>query len=67
LWQADLVGNVISNRALAEFVRSLSFQSNYSYSFAIGIVRLDHTVFFLGVTGVLLLATAQIVQSRRWR
>ncbi|PJF35813.1 MAG: hypothetical protein CUN49_08655 [Candidatus Thermofonsia Clade 1 bacterium] len=67
LWQADLVGNVLNNRALAEFVRSLSFQSNYSYSFAIGIVRLDHTVFFLGVTGILLLATAQIVQSRRWR
>ncbi len=67
LWQADLVGNVISNRSLAEFVRGISFQSNYSYSFAIGIVRLDHTVFFLGVAGVLLLATAQIVQSRRWR
>ncbi|MFQ3535780.1 MAG: ABC transporter permease [Aggregatilineales bacterium] len=67
LWQADLVGNVLNNRQLAEFVRSLSFQSNYSYSFAIGIVRFDHTVFFLGVTGTLLLATAQIVQSRRWR
>jgi ABC-2 type transport system permease protein len=67
LWQADLVGNVINNHALAELVRSLSFQSNYSYSFAIGIVRLDHTVFFLGVMSALLLTTTQIVQSRRWR
>ncbi|MCS6869989.1 MAG: ABC transporter permease [Anaerolineae bacterium] len=67
LWQADLVGNVLNNRPLAEFIRSLSFQSNYSYSFAIGIVRFDHTVFFLGVMGTLLLATTQVVQSRRWR
>ncbi|GAB4547336.1 MAG: ABC transporter permease [Anaerolineae bacterium] len=67
LWQASQVGDVISNRAIAVFVRGLSFQANFSDSFAIGIARLDHMVFFIGVIAVVLLATTQIVESRRWR
>lgn len=39
LWQASQVGDVISNRAIAVFVRGLSFQANFSDSFAIGIAR----------------------------
>lgn len=67
LWQASQVGDVISNRAIAVFIRGLSFQANFSDSFAIGIARLDHMVFFVGVIAVMLLATTQIVESRRWR
>lgn len=67
LWQADLVGEMITNRGLAQFVRSFSFQSNFAYSFAIGLVRLDHVIFFAGVIAVLVFLTTQIVESRRWR
>jgi ABC-2 type transport system permease protein len=67
LWQADLVGQVISNRALAEFVRLFSFQTHYFYSFALGLVRLDDIVFFVGVITVCLFVTTQIIESRRWR
>src|SRR5262249_54120091 len=49
LWLADLVGQVVNNRGVAEVVRSLSFQSHYSYSFAYGLVRLNDLVFFVGV------------------
>ncbi|MBE2195545.1 MAG: ABC transporter permease subunit [Anaerolinea sp.] len=67
LWQADVVGTVLSNRGLAEFIRGFSFQSNYIYSFALGLVRLDHVVFFVGVIASMNFITVQIVESRRWR
>ncbi|MBX3061708.1 MAG: ABC transporter permease [Anaerolineae bacterium] len=67
LWQADQAGLVFSNRALASLVRSFSFQTNYLYSFAIGLVRLENVVFFVGVIAVSLFITTQIVESRRWR
>ncbi|MCC7209475.1 MAG: ABC transporter permease subunit [Anaerolineae bacterium] len=67
LWQADLVGDVIANRRLAEFVRAFSFQSNFSYTFAVGLVRLDNVVFFAGVMAVMIFFTAQVIESRRWR
>lgn len=67
LWSADQVGLVISNRELATLVRSFSFQTNYVYSFSVGIVRLDSVVFFVGVMSVALFITTQIIESRRWR
>jgi ABC-2 type transport system permease protein len=67
LWLTDLVGRVINNLPVAEFIRTFSFQSHYLYSFAVGLVRLNDLVFFIGViTGVLFLTT-RIVESRRWR
>lgn len=66
-WSADQVGLVLDNRALASFVRSFSFQTNYVYSFSVGIVRLDSVVFFVAVIAVALFFTTQIVESRRWR
>jgi ABC-2 type transport system permease protein len=67
LWQADLIGDVIANRSLAEFIRAFSFQSNFSYSFALGLVRLDSVVFFVGMITAAIFITTQIVESRRWR
>ncbi len=66
-WQADLIGNVLSNRDLAQFIRSFSFQSNFSYTFLIGFIRLDSIVFFVGVIAVMIFVTAQTLESRRWR
>ncbi|HRE46485.1 MAG TPA: ABC transporter permease [Aggregatilineales bacterium] len=67
LWQADSVGEVVNNSAFAEAIRALSFQTNFIYSFGLGLVRLDHTVFFLAVMGVMIFLTIQLVESRRWR
>jgi ABC-2 type transport system permease protein len=67
LWQADQVGGVLTNRPLAEFIRLFSFQSNFSYSFAIGFVRLENIVFFLGIIALMVFITIQILESRRWR
>lgn len=67
LWLADIVGTVINNRGLAEVIRRFSFQTNYNYSFAYGLIRLDSIVFFLGVIAVCLYLTTLIVESRRWR
>jgi ABC-2 type transport system permease protein len=67
LWLADLVGRVINNLAVAEVVRSLSFQNHFMYSFTKGLVRLNDVVFFVGVIVALLFITTRIVESRRWR
>jgi ABC-2 type transport system permease protein len=67
LWSADQVGSVIFNRQMASLVRSFSFQTNYVYSFSVGIVQLDSVVFFVSVIGVALFITTQIIESRRWR
>lgn len=67
LWQADLVGTAINNRDVAVFVRTFSLQTHYMYSFAIGLIRLDDIVFFIGVITVATFVTVQIVVSRRWR
>lgn len=67
LWQADAVGDVIANRSLAELIRAFSFQSNFSYTFALGLVRLDGIVFFVGVMAIMVFVTTQVIESRRWR
>jgi ABC-2 type transport system permease protein len=66
-WLADTVGSVINNRELATVVRTFSFQTNFRYTFALGIVRLDNIIFFVGVIIVCLYITTQIIESRRWR
>lgn len=67
LWLADQVGAIVNNRSLAVLARTFSFQSHYIYSFALGLVRLDDIVFFVGVIAALLFTTTRIVESRRWR
>jgi len=67
LWLSDLVGRVISNFNVAQVVRSFSFQSHYLYSFAIGLVRLNDIVFFLGVIVSVLFVTARVIEYRRLR
>jgi ABC-2 type transport system permease protein len=67
LWLADLVGKLIDNRPFAEFVRTFSFQSHYLYSFAVGLVRLNDLVFFVGAITIMLFVTTRLVESRRWR
>lgn len=66
-WLADTVGSVINSRELATVVRAFSFQTNFRYTFALGIVRLDNIIFFVGVIIVCLYITTQIIESRRWR
>src|SRR5450432_1509063 len=62
LWLTDLVGRVVNNIALAEFIRNFSFQSHYAYSFANGLVRLPDLVFFIGVIFGVLFITTQLVE-----
>jgi ABC-2 type transport system permease protein len=67
LWLANLVGNVLNNIAVAQVIRTFSFQSHYADSFAIGLIRLNDLVFFIGVMTIALFVTTRIVESRRWR
>ncbi len=67
LWLADQSGSLVANRNVAQLIRTFSFQSHFVYSFAVGVVRLDDMVFFVGVIAVMLFVTTRLIESRRWR
>lgn len=67
LWLGDFAGQVIQNRATAQFVRELSLQAHYSTSFLIGVLRFEDVVFFAGMIIATLFITTRLIESRRWR
>lgn len=67
LWLADLAGQVISNIDAARVVRALSLQGHYSTSFAVGLVRMEDMVFFLGIILIMIYLATRAVEANRWR
>jgi ABC-2 type transport system permease protein len=70
LWLGDLAGllpaSIISTE-VARALRVISLQSHYSTSFVIGVIRFEDVVFYCGIMAVMLFATIQVLESRRWR
>lgn len=70
LWLGDLAGllptSIISTE-LARALRVISLQAHYSTSFIIGVIRMEDVAFYLGIMAIMLYATIQILESRRWR
>ncbi|MBZ0306809.1 MAG: ABC transporter permease [Anaerolineae bacterium] len=70
LWLGDLAGLLPSSTISTELARALrviSLQAHYSTSFVIGVIRLEDVAFYMGIMAVMLYATIQILESRRWR
>lgn len=69
LWLGDLAGllpaSVISTDA-AQALRVISLQAHYSTSFVIGVIRFEDVIFYIGLMAVMLFATIQVLESRRW-
>lgn len=69
LWLGDLAGLLpasIVSTDVARALREISLQAHYSASFVIGVIRAEDVVFYCGVMAVMLFATVQILESRRW-
>ncbi len=70
LWLGDLAGllpaSIISTE-LARALRVISLQAHYSTSFMIGVIRMEDVAFYIAIVAVMLYATIQILESRRWR
>ncbi len=70
LWLGDLAGllpaSVVSTN-VARMLRTISLQSHYSASFVIGVIRFEDVVFYCGIMAVMLFATVQVLETRRWR
>jgi len=72
-WLADSAGALFNsiglhvNVDLVRFIRALSLRSHHATSFMVGVIRLEDTVFYVGLIAVMLFITAQLVASRRWR
>lgn len=67
LWLADLAGQVISNIELATLVRQLTLPGHFTTSFAVGLLRGEDVVYYVGIITMMLFITIRIVESRRWR
>ncbi len=61
----NLVGEVVPNVELANVLRALSFQGHFSTTFAIGVVRLEDIVYFVGVIVVALFISTRAVEAQR--
>lgn len=69
LWLGDLAGLLpesLVSTELALALREISLQAHYSTSFVQGVIRAEDVVFYCGVMAVMLFATVQVLESRRW-
>lgn len=66
LWIGDLAGEIVASIDLARLIRNLTLQGHYSTSFAVGIIRLEDVIYFLGMMIIMLFLTVQFVEARRW-
>jgi ABC-2 type transport system permease protein len=65
LYLGNTVGEVVPNISLANLLRELSFQGHFSTSFAIGVIRLEDVVYFVGVTVVALFISTRAIEAQR--
>lgn len=67
LWLTELIGQVITGIETAEVVRNLSLPGHFIGSFALGFIRGEDVVYFVGVITIMLFATIRVVEARRWQ
>lgn len=69
LWLGDLAGLLPSSLVSTETaraLRSISLQAHYSTSFVEGVIRFEDVMFYASIIAVMLFATVQLLESRRW-
>lgn len=67
LYFADNIGQIVANLDLARIIYNLTLQGHFAPSFAIGIIRAEDIVYYVGVIVVALFVAIRLVESRRWR
>ena len=67
MWLGDNIGNIAANIDLANLIRQLTLQGHFSTSFAVGILRGEDVVYYVGIIGIALFIAVRLVESRRWR
>lgn len=65
LYLGNLVGEVVPSIELAWLFNELSFQGHYANTFALGVVRLEDIVYFVGVIAIALFISIRLVQGQR--
>jgi ABC-2 type transport system permease protein len=67
LYLASTVAEIVPNIDLANILRVLSFQGHFSTSFAVGIVKLEDMVYFIGITIFALYVSTRAIEAQRIR
>lgn len=61
----DSFASTVSNDTLKSLLLAFSFRTRYN-NFALGMINLADTVFFLSVTALFLFLTVRVIEKRRW-
>jgi len=67
LYFGESVGEVVGNIDVAQLIFNLSLQGHFAPSFAVGILRLEDVVYYVGLMVVMLFIAIRLLESRRWR
>ena len=65
LYLGNVVGEIATDVRVANVLRELSFQGHFAGTFAIGVVRLEDIVYFVGVTVVTLFISTRAIEAQR--
>lgn len=65
LYLGNLVGEVVPNIELANVLRELSFQGHFATTFAVGVVRLEDMMYFIGVIILALFISTRLIAGQR--
>jgi hypothetical protein len=61
----DSMAVIISGSALSNLMKALSMRTRYEY-FTLGILGIDHVIFFISVSFFFVFLTANRFEKRRW-
>ncbi len=67
LYLGESVGQIVANTDLAAFIFNLVLRGHYAPSFAVGVVRAEDIIYFVGMMTIMLFIAIRLLESRRWR
>jgi len=65
LFLGNRIGEIIPNISIAATLRQLSLQAHYAGSFAIGVIRFEDIIFFIGATVFALYISTRAIHAQR--
>jgi ABC-2 type transport system permease protein len=60
------VGQIVASVELSYFIFQLTLRGHFAASFAVGVVRGEDVVYFIGMMTLMLYVTVRLVESKRW-
>jgi ABC-2 type transport system permease protein len=66
LYLGENIGKIVANVDVALFLYNLVLRGHYAPSFAVGIVRAEDIIYFVGMIVIMLFIAIRLLEARRW-